>query len=92
MGKREFGELELAILNHIKNKKSASVSDIHELLKKEVAYTTVMTVMNRLYVKSYLKRVKESRSFIYSLSKDYKSSFCMLITKKMMLCLQILNI
>jgi len=32
---------------------------------KKIAYTTVMTVMNRLFEKNVLSRVKEGRSFVY---------------------------
>ena len=49
--KREFGELESTIIHLIKSKKRVTVSDVHGMLKKEVAYTTVMTVMNRLFEK-----------------------------------------
>ena len=66
--KRHFGELESFILQNIKKKKKASVSDIHSFLKDEVAYTTILTVMNRLYKKSILKREKSGRNFIYWIS------------------------
>lgn len=72
--KRKFGELESTIIYFIKNKKRATVSDIHQMLKKEVAYTTVMTVMNRLFEKKYLDREKEKRSYIYKISSNLKSN------------------
>lgn len=71
--KRAFGELESTILHLIKNKKRATVSEIHNLLKKEVAYTTVLTVMKRLFEKNYLKREKTGRSYTYYLDSNYRS-------------------
>jgi len=73
MKKREFGELEYTIVQLIEKKKMASVSDIHSFFKNEVAYTTVMTVMNRLFEKSILNRKKEKRSYIYWINNNYKS-------------------
>jgi BlaI family transcriptional regulator, penicillinase repressor len=70
--KREFGELEALILNLIKKRKIATVGDIYEDVKKEVAYTTIMTVMQRLFEKSILSRQKESRSYRYWLKKESK--------------------
>lgn len=66
--KRKFGELESFVLQNIKKMKRASVGEIHSLLKEQIAYTTVMTVMNRLYKKSILKREKFGRNYVYWLS------------------------
>ncbi|NGX35423.1 MAG: hypothetical protein K1000chlam1_00246 [Candidatus Anoxychlamydiales bacterium] len=81
--KRQFGELESFILQEIKKKNKATVKDIHILLKKSIAYTTIMTVINRLYEKKILKREKISRSYIYWLSdSNYFSKFLDRIKKK----------
>ncbi len=81
--KRQFGELESFILQEIKKRKKASVKDIHLLLKDSVAYTTIMTVMNRLFEKRILKREKSSRSYIYWLSdSNYFYRFLDRIKKK----------
>ncbi|QED28023.1 BlaI/MecI/CopY family transcriptional regulator [Microvenator marinus] len=44
-----------------------SVSDVHQLLEKrrEIAYTTVMTTVSRLFDKGLLTRHKDGRRFIY---------------------------
>ena len=44
-----------------------SVTDVHELLEaqREIAYTTVMTTVSRLYDKELLTRRKEGRRYLY---------------------------
>lgn len=63
-----LGETEMEILNHVWNLGEASVADVREqiLQTREVAYTTVMTIMKNLSDKSYLKYRKERMSYIYS--------------------------
>ena len=46
-----------------------SVSDVMNRLGSGDAYTTIMTVLSRLYEKGVLKRTKEGRSFVYSMKK-----------------------
>lgn len=43
----------------------ASVRDVHRLLERPVAYTTLMTTMDRLFRKGLLTREKEGRAFVY---------------------------
>lgn len=45
----------------------ASVRDIYEALlrRRKIAYTTVMTTMNTLETKGYLKKRRQERAFIY---------------------------
>lgn len=63
-----LGETEMEILNHVWKLGEASVTDVREqmLQSREVAYTTVMTIMKNLSDKSYLKYRKEGMSYIYS--------------------------
>jgi len=42
-----------------------SVRDIHLAFEERVAYTTLMTTLDRLFKKKLLERRKESRAFIY---------------------------
>lgn len=44
-----------------------AVTDVHELLEaqREIAYTTVMTTVSRLYDKELLTRCKEGRRYLY---------------------------
>lgn len=63
-----LGETEMEILNHVWELGEASVSDVREKMLKyrDVAYTTVMTIMKNLADKKYLKFRKEGLSYIYS--------------------------
>mgnify|MGYP001812647713 FL=1 len=44
-----------------------TVRQVHEVLgeRRKIAYTTVMTMMNILEEKEYLKRSKQGRAFVY---------------------------
>lgn len=59
--------LELAIMKSIWARRSGQVRDVQaDLLPGRVlAYTTVMTVMDRLYKKGALRRTKKSRAHLY---------------------------
>lgn len=43
-----------------------SVHDVHEQLARPVAYTTVMTTLDRLFKKGLLARSREGRAFRYA--------------------------
>lgn len=62
-----LGELELEILDILWEKSAVTVKDIHEelLKKREIAYTTVMTVMSRLFEKGILRRSQVGRTYVY---------------------------
>lgn len=63
---RVLGELEQAIMDVCWKAGSATVRDVLEALtRRHSAYTTVMTVMNRLVEKGYLKRKPEGNFFWY---------------------------
>jgi predicted transcriptional regulator len=46
----------------------ATVADVHErvLAEREVAYTTVMSILKKLADKGYLQYRKEGRAYVYS--------------------------
>ncbi len=68
--KRSFGELETTILRlFVKEERPLSVNDVVSRLGGKSAYTTIMTVLSRLYEKGILKRSKEGRSYLYSMKK-----------------------
>ena len=84
MALRSFnlGPLEMEVLGLINE--PMSVTDIQTALKvhkKKLAYTTVMTILTRLYEKGFVKRHKESRQYLYSPSKKGASVGMDLITK-----------
>ncbi len=61
-------ERELAIMKIVWELGTATVREIYEALRgrqEMVAYTTVMTMMNILEEKSYLKKTRESRAYVY---------------------------
>ena len=58
---------ELAIMKVIWRRDSATVRDVYEELRdtRRIAYTTVMTMMNILESKGYLKKAKQDRAYTY---------------------------
>ncbi len=70
-----LGELESDVMEIVwRAKKPVSVSDVINILSKqrEIAYTTVMTIMGRLTDKGLLKRTASGKAYIYkpTYSKD----------------------
>lgn len=63
---RLFGELEAKIMNAIWSMEAPTVQDVVDRLGKRANYKTIMTVMNRLVDKGFLKRRKVSRAFVYA--------------------------
>ncbi|HET6334067.1 MAG TPA: BlaI/MecI/CopY family transcriptional regulator [Polyangiales bacterium] len=63
-------ELEAAIMDAVwsKNLQSFAVSDVLTGLEKQrdIAYTTVMTVVSRLYTKGLLSRERDGKRYLYS--------------------------
>ena len=58
---------ELAIMKVVWRLEKATVRDVYETLrtKREIAYTTVMTMMKILEEKGYLKRSRAERAYVY---------------------------
>ena len=58
---------ELEIMKIVWERDSATVRDVYEtlLLRRKVAYTTVMTMMKILERKKYLKRTQVDRAYVY---------------------------
>ena len=58
---------ELAIMKVVWQREHATVRDVYETLRerRQVAYTTVMTMMKILEEKGYLKKSREERAFVY---------------------------
>ena len=59
--------LELAIMQSLWQRQDAPVRDVQEdlLPNRPLAYTTVMTVLDRLYKKGLVRRWKKSRAHVY---------------------------
>jgi predicted transcriptional regulator len=62
-----LGETEMEVLHHVWDLGEATVADVRERIldDRDVAYTTVMTVMKKLAEKGYLTYHKEGRSYVY---------------------------
>lgn len=64
-----LGDLEADVMEVIWDRGRATVHDVHERLaaaNREVAYTTVMTVMSRLADKGLLKKRKAGAAYVYT--------------------------
>jgi BlaI family transcriptional regulator, penicillinase repressor len=58
---------ELAIMKEVWTLESATVREIYERLRerREIAYTTVLTMMKILEQKGYVKKTRAERAFVY---------------------------
>jgi predicted transcriptional regulator len=61
-----LGKLERETMLYIWQNREVSVRDVVTGLGDTLAYTTVMTTLDRLFKKGMLKRRQEGRAFIYS--------------------------
>jgi len=61
-----FGPLEISVMEILWTRGEASVHDVTSRLARPLAYTTVMTTLDRLYKKGLLQRRKAERAFLYS--------------------------
>lgn len=65
---RSFGELESVIMDRVWSAAAPlSVREVLEQLREErpLAYTTVMTVMDNLHRKGWLRRSQQGRAYLY---------------------------
>jgi len=70
-----LGETEMEVLHHVWNLGEATVKDVRKriLEHREVAYTTIMTVMKNLSEKGYLKYRKDGVTYVYSSAQEPES-------------------
>lgn len=61
-----LGNLELELMEILWSRPDSSVRDVVDRLRRPLAYTTVMTTLDRLYKKELLGRHKSQRAFLYS--------------------------
>jgi len=64
--KAQLGPLELQLLEELWQRRSATVRELLQYADLKLAYTTVMTTLDRLYKKQLLDRVAEGRAFRYT--------------------------
>lgn len=60
-----FGALEIRVLDALWTRGEATVAEVQAALDAPLAYTTVMTTLDRLYKKGTLERRKRGRAFVY---------------------------
>ena len=80
-----LGETEMEVLNHVWDMGEATVKQVRKriLKKREVAYTTIMTVMKNLADKGFLKYRKEGVTYVYSPAQKPESVRSNIITDLM---------
>jgi predicted transcriptional regulator len=61
-----LGHAERDVLSAVCRLGQARVHDVRAALGRAAAYTTVMTVLDRLYKKGLLERQREGRAYVYS--------------------------
>ena len=68
--------LELDIMKAVWRKPPITVRDVQESIRpgRHLAYTTVMTIMDRLYHKGSLKRTLQARSYLYEPAIDFAAT------------------
>jgi predicted transcriptional regulator len=64
--KPQLGPLEQQLLEELWRRKNATVRELLDSGDTKLAYTTIMTTLDRLYKKQLLGRVPEGRAFRYS--------------------------
>jgi predicted transcriptional regulator len=62
----DLGTLELELMEILWSNGGSSVRDVVPKLSRSLAYTTVMTTLDRLFKKGLLDRRKSDRAFVYS--------------------------
>ena len=62
-----LGDLQLQIMKLLWSRTEASVADLHQSLQdeKELAYTTIATMLRKMEARGLVKHRLEGRSFIY---------------------------
>jgi len=61
-----LGKLERQVLDEAWRRGSVTVRDVQFAFGENVAYTTLMTTLDRLYKKKLLERRKDGRAFVYT--------------------------
>ena len=69
--KQVLTDQELEIMKVVWDLEKATVRDVYEKLRarRQIAYTTVMTMMKILETKGHLKKTQEERAFLYKPTK-----------------------
>lgn len=81
--RKVLGDLEAEIMEVIWQREQVLVRDVHRELtkKREIAYTTIMTVMGRLVEKGLLVREQVGNSYVYRPSRS-RADFTRLVVQE----------
>lgn len=60
-----LGSLERQVMDVVWEGETFTVRDVHAKMSRPVAYTTVMTTLDRLFKKGFVTRTREGRAFVY---------------------------
>jgi predicted transcriptional regulator len=65
--KQVLGKLEAEVMNLLWQQPNQTVLEVEDRLrrKREIAHTTVLTTLDRMYQKGYLLREKQGKAFVY---------------------------
>jgi predicted transcriptional regulator len=72
---QRLGQLESEVMQRVWARGEVSVRDLHAEFAPRLAYTTLMTTLDRLYKKQLLSRRKQGRAFLYTpivTERDYR--------------------
>ena len=61
-----LGGTEMEVLRHVWALGRATVREVHSLIDRDLAYTTVMTVMKNLAEKGYLAYERDGQTYVYT--------------------------
>lgn len=61
-----FGHLERDVMEVLWRRPSGNVRDVQGALPRPIAYTTVMTTLDRLFKKGFVTRGRQGRAFVYT--------------------------
>lgn len=64
--RRPMGALEDHVMAYLWAVEEAAASEVHQAVAPDLAYTTVTTVLSRLWEKGRLERTRRGRSYLYS--------------------------
>jgi predicted transcriptional regulator len=66
--KQVLGKLEAEVMEILWRRSNQAVSEVEERLRRrrEIAHTTVLTTLDRMYRKGYLTREKSGKAFVYA--------------------------
>jgi predicted transcriptional regulator len=71
-----LGTLESELMERIWSRDDASVRDLHVEFSPRLAYTTIMTTLDRLYKKGLLDRSRVGKAYVYAATlteKEYRA-------------------